>query len=84
MLQTDNKVILLWGNSFFAERAARGLVRIGIITEVTVGGIYATVEPSGKLILKTIGGVSLEQYYQSTLPIGESFTNLISGLPSET
>jgi hypothetical protein len=66
MLQTDNKVILLWGNSLLAERATRGLVRIGIITEVTVGGIYATVEPSGKLILKTVG-VSLEQYCQSTL-----------------
>ncbi|MBP7663954.1 MAG: hypothetical protein KA770_08915 [Shewanella sp.] len=67
MLQTDNKVILLWGNSLLAERAARGLVRIGIITEVTVGGMDATVEPSRKLILKTIGGVSLEQYCQSTL-----------------
>ncbi|MCU8106976.1 hypothetical protein L5M38_20915 [Shewanella sp. SM101] len=37
----------LWGNSLLAERAARGLVRIGIITEVTVGGMDAAVEPSG-------------------------------------
>jgi hypothetical protein len=36
-----------WGNSFLAERAARGLVRIGIVATVTVGGMDAAVEPIG-------------------------------------
>ncbi|WP_259560180.1 hypothetical protein [Shewanella baltica] len=34
---TDNKVILLWGNSLLAERTARGIVRIGIVATVTFG-----------------------------------------------
>ena len=42
---TDVKVILLWGNSFLAERTARGIVKIGIVATVTVGGMDAAVEP---------------------------------------
>jgi len=45
MLQTDNKVILLWGNSLLAERTARGIVRIGIVATVTVGDMDVAVEP---------------------------------------
>ncbi|WP_259573281.1 hypothetical protein [Shewanella baltica] len=44
---TDDKVILLWGNSFLAKRTAIGLVKIGIVATVTVGGMDAAVEPSG-------------------------------------
>ena len=42
---TDNKVILLWGNSLLAERTARGIVRIGIVATVTVGDMDVAVEP---------------------------------------
>ncbi|BFL85129.1 hypothetical protein LFREDSHE_35790 [Shewanella baltica] len=42
----------LWGNSFLAKRAARGLVKIGIVAPVTVGDIDVAVEPSGMLLLK--------------------------------
>ena len=37
----------LWGNSFLAKRAARGLVKIGIVVPVTVGDMDVAVEPIG-------------------------------------
>jgi len=37
----------LWGNSFLAKRAARGLVKIGIGVPVTVGDMDVAVEPIG-------------------------------------
>ena len=58
MLQTDDKIILLWGNSFLAKRAARGLVKIGIVATVTVGDMGVAVESSGILLLNEIGGES--------------------------
>ncbi|MFB2639012.1 hypothetical protein ACE02P_13380 [Shewanella bicestrii] len=30
-----------WGNTFLAERTAKGLVKIGIVAPVAVGGIVA-------------------------------------------
>ncbi|MBP7663953.1 MAG: hypothetical protein KA770_08910 [Shewanella sp.] len=55
MLQTDNKVILLWGNSFLANRTAIGLIKIGIVATVTVGGMDAVVEPSGTSLWRVTG-----------------------------
>ncbi|MCS6179876.1 hypothetical protein G3456_14590 [Shewanella baltica] len=44
-----------WGNSFLANRAAIGLVRIGIVATVTVGGMDAAVEPSGTSLWRVTG-----------------------------
>ena len=55
MLQTDNKVILLWGNSFLAKRTAEVLIKIGIVATVTVGGMDAVVEPSGTSLWRVTG-----------------------------
>ena len=49
---TDDKVILLWGNSFLAKRAAEVLIKIGIVATVTVGDMDVTVEPIGILLMK--------------------------------
>jgi len=48
---------LLWGNSFLAERTARGLGRIGIVAPVTLKQ-DVLVEPSGTLFVKQRGGES--------------------------
>ncbi|WP_297894007.1 hypothetical protein [Shewanella sp.] len=50
MLQTDNKVILLWGNSFLAKLSAKRLVGIGIGI-----GIVATVTVDEMDIVEPIG-----------------------------
>jgi hypothetical protein len=49
MLQTDDKIILFWGNSFLAKLTAEVLVRIGIGVPVTVGDMDGAVEPLGCL-----------------------------------
>jgi len=38
---------LQWGNSFLAKRAARGLVKIGIVVAVTDGDMDVAIEPQG-------------------------------------
>ncbi|MEI8603032.1 hypothetical protein P4S55_21060 [Shewanella sp. PP-Sp27a-2] len=38
---TDDKFVLLWGNTFLAERTARGVVKIGLVAPVTVDGMVA-------------------------------------------
>ena len=48
----------LWGNSFLAKRAARGLVKIGIGVPVTVGGMDVAVEPIG-IYLRRVTGVAM-------------------------
>ncbi|ACK45485.1 hypothetical protein Sbal223_0967 [Shewanella baltica OS223] len=57
MLQTDNKVILLWGNSFLAKRTAEVLVKIGIVATVTVGDMDVAVEPSGTSLWRVTGEI---------------------------
>ncbi|ADT96407.1 hypothetical protein [Shewanella baltica] len=42
-------------NSFLAERAARGLVRIGIVATVTVGDMDVAVEPIGIYLRRVTG-----------------------------
>jgi hypothetical protein len=51
MLQTDDKIILFWGNSFLAKLTAEVLVSIGIGigVPVTVGDMDGAVEPLGCL-----------------------------------
>jgi hypothetical protein len=44
----------LWGNSFLAKRAARGLVKIGIGVPVTVGDMAAISHPCDRGIRTSI------------------------------
>jgi hypothetical protein len=61
MLQTDDKIILFWGNSFLAKLTAEVLVRIGIGVPVTVGDMDVAVEPIG-IYLRRVTGETVTIY----------------------
>ena len=63
----------LWGNSFLAKRAARGLVKIGIGVPVTVGDMDAAVEPIGIYLRRVTEMTVLNHYIISRL---EKFLDL--------
>ena len=50
-----------WGNTFLAERTAKGLVRIAIVATVTVGGMDAAVEPIG-IYSRRVTGETVAMY----------------------
>lgn len=67
MLQTDDKIILFWGNSFLAKLTAEVLVRIGIGVPVTVGDMAALSHPCDRGIRTSICSRCRRRAYMDTL-----------------